>query len=248
MKETIYTIPVMDAFREPCECAFCSMHRTLEQNAVNFLLGPSTSYMEGDIRMQTDETGFCRRHYGQMYALSNRLGVALMTQTHLTRVRKDLAALLKNIGKAKPKKALFANKEKSALSAYTDKLTTRCYVCNMVEGTFEKYVDTFFMLWPKEEELRHLVRDGNGFCLPHFAMAADAAANKLGGAAYEEFIAIAHEVQLKNLDRMQADIDKFVQKFDYRFRDEPWGTAKDGVRRAIQKLSAEVIPDDSEPK
>jgi len=248
MKETIYTIPVMDAFREPCECAFCAMHRTLELNALDFMLGASASYMEGDIRMKTDELGYCRRHYGQMYEMSNRLGLALVTQTHLARVRKDLSALLKGMGKARPKKALFAGKSAAAspLSAYVEKLTKTCYVCDMVESTFAKYVDTFFMLWPKEEELRGLVRAGNGFCLPHFAMMVDAAADKLGGAAYESFAEVAFDVQTKNLERVQGDLDWFVQKFDYRFREEPWGNAKDAVRRGIQKLSAEVIQEDSQ--
>jgi len=249
MKETIYTIPVMDAFRERCECAFCQMHHTLEQNALDFMLGASASYMEGDIRMKTDEQGFCRRHYGMMYAVSNRLGVALISQTHLARVRKDLKALLKNAPKTRPKKALFGGKASpSPLSAYVEKLTGTCYICDMIESTFEKYIDTFFMLWPKEEELRDMVREGNGFCLPHFAMAAEAAADKLGASAYESFAGILYDVQMKNLERVQEDVDWFVRKFDYRYQNEPWHNAKDAVRRVIQKLSAEVIIEETKPK
>ena len=240
MKETIYTIPVMDAFREPCECAFCQMYETLEHNAINFLLGPSTSYMEGDIREKTNEAGFCRHHYSLMYAVSNRLGVALIAQTHFAKLRKETEAVLRGTPKSKPKRALLGAHAASPISVFMKKREKSCYLCGMIDSTFEKYVDTFFMLWLKEEELRALVQKGNGFCLPHFAMMTDAAV-RLGTADYREFIALANEVQLKNLERVQTDLDWFVRKFDYRFREEPWHNAKNAVRRTIQKLSSEVI-------
>ena len=249
MKETIYTIPVMDAFREPCECAFCHMRHVLEQNGLDFMLGASTSYMEGDIRIKTDEIGFCRRHFNMMHAMPNRLGVALMGQTHLARLRKDLSALIQ---KTKPgekaKKPLFgkpASGGESPVSAYIKTLEKTCYICDMMENTFLRYVDTFFKLWPKEAELRGLVADGKGFCLPHFAMMMDAAAQKLSGADYEAFAKLACEVQMANLDRVQADIDWFVQKFDYRFQSEPWRDSKDAPRRVIQKISSEIITEDA---
>jgi len=249
MKETIYTIPVMDAFREPCECAFCHMRHVLEQNALDFMLGPSTSYMEGDIRIKTDEIGFCRKHFGMMYALPNRLGVALMSQTHLARLRKDLSAIVQNKKPgARVKKPLFgkaAPANVSPVSAYIKKLEGTCYICDMMENTFARYIDTFFKLWPKEAELQALVTDGKGFCLPHFAMMMDAAAEKLGGADYKVFAQLACEVQMRNLERVQADIDWFVQKFDYRFQNEPWRDSKDAPRRIIQKISSEMIAEDA---
>lgn len=50
MKEQLYTIPLMDAFREKDECPFCFIHRSLEQHAIDFTLGSGASYMEDDIR------------------------------------------------------------------------------------------------------------------------------------------------------------------------------------------------------
>ena len=60
MKEQLYTIPLMDAFREKDECPFCFIHRSLEQHAIDFTLGSGASYMEDDIRFQTDKAGFCK--------------------------------------------------------------------------------------------------------------------------------------------------------------------------------------------
>ena len=48
MKEKIYTVPVNDAFALDSECPICSMFEKLENDAVEYAMGPS--YMEDDIR------------------------------------------------------------------------------------------------------------------------------------------------------------------------------------------------------
>ena len=59
MKEKLYTIEVMDAVKAGDECPCCYLERKLEQDAISFTLG--SSYMEDDIRADTDQTGFCRK-------------------------------------------------------------------------------------------------------------------------------------------------------------------------------------------
>ena len=51
MKEKIYTVPVNDAFALDSECPICSMFEKLENDAVEYAMGPS--YMEDDIREKT---------------------------------------------------------------------------------------------------------------------------------------------------------------------------------------------------
>ena len=46
MKEKLYTIPLMDAFKAEDECPFCFVERQLEQHAMDFVLGAGASYME----------------------------------------------------------------------------------------------------------------------------------------------------------------------------------------------------------
>ena len=57
MKEKIYTIPIQDAFAAGSECPVCAMYQKLEENAINYTIGPGASYMEEDIREQTDGQG-----------------------------------------------------------------------------------------------------------------------------------------------------------------------------------------------
>ena len=85
MKEQLYTIPLMDAFREKDECPFCFIQRSLEQHAIDFTLGSGASYMEDDIRFQTDKAGFCKDHYQKMFLYGNRLGSALILEFLLAR-------------------------------------------------------------------------------------------------------------------------------------------------------------------
>ena len=44
MKETIATIPLMNAFHADDECPFCYLEREAEQHAISFILG--SAYMK----------------------------------------------------------------------------------------------------------------------------------------------------------------------------------------------------------
>ena len=91
MKEELYTIPVNDAFQTECECPVCAMKHVLEKNAVEYTMGPS--YMEDDIRMETDRLGFCQRHMQMISEQNNKLGLALVVKTHMDKVIKDVEKL-----------------------------------------------------------------------------------------------------------------------------------------------------------
>ena len=62
----------------------------LEQHAMDFVLGAGASYMEDDVRAETDKMGFCRTHYKKMYDYGNRLGAGLILKTHFQYKTKEL--------------------------------------------------------------------------------------------------------------------------------------------------------------
>ena len=39
MKEALYKIPLIDAFKTDCECPFCVIERDLENKALDFVVG-----------------------------------------------------------------------------------------------------------------------------------------------------------------------------------------------------------------
>ena len=59
MKYTLDTLPVLDAYRENCECPLCRLRISCEDQYVDSMLG--AAYMEPECRIKTNETGFCTR-------------------------------------------------------------------------------------------------------------------------------------------------------------------------------------------
>ena len=90
MKEQLYTIPLTDAFQARDECPFCFVQRSLEQHSIDFVLGSGASYMEDDVRAETDKMGFCARHYEKMFIYGNKLGNSLILETHIKKLSNDL--------------------------------------------------------------------------------------------------------------------------------------------------------------
>ena len=81
MKETIYTIPISEAFHEKDGCPFCRLYSECETQSLDFALGGAM--MEPHERTLSNELGFCEKHYNGLRSLSNRLSLGLMTTTHL---------------------------------------------------------------------------------------------------------------------------------------------------------------------
>ncbi|MDR1530979.1 MAG: DUF6062 family protein [Clostridiales bacterium] len=235
MKETIYTIPVMDGFIEGGECPFCNMYRKLDRDAVEFALGPS--YMEDDVRMETNAVGFCRQHYEKMHGKPNKLGLALLTHTHLQQINKDLAELLREEPPARHLFGRAGGKTADKASEHLDKVEASCFVCRKINSTFERYVDTYFYMW-QESSIQDETLKCNGFCLPHFSMLLRVGRQKLSAAAYSNFTTAVVPIQLASLKKLEEDIDWFIQKFDYRNTNEPWKNSKDALPRALLKISS----------
>lgn len=242
MKEKIYTIPVNEAFDAPGECPFCNLHKKIERDILDYILGPS--YMEEDIREETNKYGFCRHHYEKMFHGGNHLGVALMVSTHLKKINKDLESILNEELTTEKKRGLFKKDEVSSpLAEHNESLSNSCYACMRMEGRMESYIDTFFYLWKKETEFREKVLSGNGFCLEHFAQIISEARKRMRSADFTQFAEAVIPLQKKNLARIDEELDWFIQKFDYRFQSEPWKNSKDAPERAILKISSLQIED-----
>ena len=90
--EKIYTIPVNETFEEQDGCPFCRLFSRLENDELDIILG--ASMMEPDIRIKTNEQGFCADHYSMMLKRKRMLGIALMLDSHLPVSVSDLCLRL----------------------------------------------------------------------------------------------------------------------------------------------------------
>lgn len=233
MNETLYEIPVNDIFDHPGECPVCAMKKKLDEEEVAFAMGPS--YMEDDIRLTTDKTGFCARHMQMMYDFENRPGLGLILRTHMQQIIRDVEKLQK---KGRTSGGLFTKKTESALHEYTERTAHSCFICQRIQDTFERYLVTTIYLYGKEDTFQDKFRNCNGFCLEHYGMLYEMAPRHLHGKMLEDFTADLNKVFLEQFKRMQEEVAWFVDKHDYRNRDADWGTSKDAIPRAMTKVSS----------
>lgn len=236
MKEKIETIPVNEAFRSEDECPFCYLERQAEQRAIRYIAGPGASYMEPEIRGKTDSRGFCGTHMKKLFDYGNSLGNALILQTYLVGLRKELDAQIAEFS-APPKKSLFGGKTQTenGLLPWEKARENTCFLCESLQADMKRYFATFFFLL-KDPEFRSLVENGKGFCMRHFAKLLETAESQLPNSQHEWFYQTILPLMQENLARLQEDIDWFVQKFDYRNSGADWKNSRDAVSRVMQKL------------
>lgn len=236
MKEKLYTIPVNDAFDTNCECPVCAMKKTLEDNAVEYVMGPS--YMEDDVRAVTDEKGFCQKHMQMVWNQNNRLGLALVTSTHMKRVTQDIEKLA---AKGVEKSGLFKKTVEDPVVAYLKKLEDSCYVCDRMGNSFQRYIMTIYQLWNSEPDFKEKYEGSRGFCNEHYMVLLENAPKYLSGKALTEFRTVTNRIYMENMKRVLEDVNWFVNKFDYRYQDEPWKNAKDALPRALTKMNGMIV-------
>lgn len=245
MKEKLYNIPLNDAFKANDECPFCFIERKLEEQTMDFVLGPGASYMEDDVRAETDKMGFCRTHFKKMYEYGNRLGVGLILKTHFQKLCKDLdeqaasfspskTSLLRPFKKMKAASAA----EENPLAAWAKETVSSCYICDHYKDAYARYIETFFDMFRKNAEFKDLFKDSKGFCLPHFADLAQAGDRLLSDKDKKEFFQILLPLMQENMHRIYEDLDWFCDKFDYKNKDADWKTSKDALQRGMQKAGS----------
>ncbi|MDD2971290.1 MAG: DUF6062 family protein [Lachnospiraceae bacterium] len=250
MKEKLYTIPLNDAFHENDECPFCYIEKKIEEDLLDFVLGSGSSYMESDIRETTDKEGFCRYHFQKMFNYGNTLGNAWILKTHYEKMRNEMQEQIK---KFQPRKVGFkeklnngllnkstAGKESARLNSmahWTDEVTHSCYICKRYAETYERYLDTFFVMYRKDPDFVSMVQQSKGFCLPHFGDLCEMADGKLSDREKADFYPAIFQLMTKHMDRLQEDVSWLVEKFDYRNRDADWKTSRDAIQRGMQKLA-----------
>ena len=228
--EQIYTIPVNEAFEasrdEPaCGCPLCTIYRKLEENELDLILG--ASMMEPDVRIKTNEQGFCRLHYDLMFVRKNRLGMALTLESHLKELQEDIKEGVFGAPGSKPMKRIGA-------------LEQTCYVCKRAEYHFEHMAECVVYLWDADEDFGPKLRAQPYFCLPHYRKLLEYGQKRLNKKKLAQFSAEVGKVVNDYMTTLTDDISWFCKKFDYRYDAEPWYNSKDAVERAIKFIRSDI--------
>ena len=235
--EQIYTIPVNEAFdlvseKPECGCPFCVLYKKLQRDEIDIILG--ASMMEPDIRIKTNEQGFCLDHFNIMLGKKRMLGMGLILESHLDEVKKSIKG-----------RAVFGNKKASALSAL-DELEKSCYVCTRIKRNLDAMMATAVYLFESDPNFPKKFEKAPYFCLPHYRAMMDYASKKMNKRIYQDFYEVANGIVMNYADSLRNDVSWFCKKFDYRYDEEPWYNSKDSVQRTIKFLSGD--PKDEEQK
>jgi len=238
-KEKLYTIPLNDAVNAQDECPFCNIERQIEQDMIDFVLGSGSSYMEADVRDMTDKAGFCRAHWKKMFDYGNTLGNAWILKTHYMRT---IGEMKEQFGKYSPAKLSLKEKFKkpdgklNSVSAWLSKRDDKCYICNSFADTYERYLDTFMVMYGKDSDFRKRILESKGFCLTHFGDLCEYAETHLSDKEKKEFFDKMFKLMEDNMERVSEDVAWMVEKFDYRNKDADWKNSKDSIQRGMQKM------------
>ena len=214
MKETIYTIPINEAFEASEKsggCPVCALHGRLEADALEYVLG--AAMMEPAVRLETNRLGFCGAHWDKMLAAQKRLPLALILHTHL-----------EALGKAVPER----------LSG-----PENCYICTRVETFLGRYRANMLYLWDTAPEFRALFDRVPLICLRHGAGLAQSAKTALGrkdAAVFTKALSARMENALKAL---HEGVGIFCKSFDHRFAEVDIGEHKTSVERSVRFLTGE---------
>lgn len=226
MRESIDTLPLWDSFRQHDICPFCHLEGRLEELFLDTFLGESV--MEPDVRKEVNAKGFCREHFRQLYRRkTSKLGLALMAHTHLQETMKAVD------------KALDISSE--AAVAEAEKRVKACAVCDRMATHMERYHETALHLWQDDADFKALFNACGGFCLPHWGAQLKACRGSLFPKRLAAFIDALNDMEKKSLSELERDLEAFTRRFDYRNADKPWGSEKDALPRALNRLEGYII-------
>ena len=228
MRESLLTIPIKEVF-EPMEgCPICRLRDMLESRTVEYIMG--AAMMEPDVRIETNRAGFCRVHLDQMMKQKNRLSLALMLQTHLETVDRELFS----------RKKLFEpkNARKQKLSAINES----CFVCEKIDWGMQRIMTTLFESYAYSD-FRELFNKQEYICLPHYDLLMSLAPAYLKKNSLEQFGEDAGRLTEKYIAGLYEDVSHYCNMYDYRNtgKDADWGNSKDSIERAVAFLTGREV-------
>ena len=225
MKETIYTIPINGSFDRYDGCPICFLYESLERASLEYIMG--AAMMEPDVRIKTNELGFCHRHLTKMLAEKNKLSLALILESHLPELS---GSLFTRAGKIAGKEPDLRKAREAARAAGQS-----CYVCDRVSGFMKHYYNNIFYLWKNEPDFKEKFSRQPFFCMPHYSGMLEHAEKALARKEQAELANVVSGVCSRYLSALKADVSEFCKSFDYR---NAGRGLSDGAQNASERAAA----------
>lgn len=225
MRESLLTIPINEVFDPRCGCPICAMRNTVEEHILEYIMG--AAMMEPDVRIETNEQGFCHTHFNGLLRQSNRLSLALMLNTRLSTLREEIF---------EKKGALFTQKEKAKKCA---EIEQTCFVCSKVNHGIDHMLETVFTMFKNDEGFRKLYSEQEYICIPHYNLLMTAAQSSLKKDTLKQFQKATDALVEKYIKSLNDDVNDFCDSYDYRNNGKKYSEqVSTSIERAIEFLTS----------
>ncbi len=221
MRESILTIPVNEVFEPREGCPICRMRDTVEQHICEYIMG--AAMMEPDVRMETNEQGFCFTHFEMLLQQNNRLSLGLMLNSYLENARKNIF---------EKKGLFFSKKTKSSRSA---EIENNCFVCGKVNWGIDHMLETVFTMYVKDGKFRNMFKSQEYICVPHYNMLTVKAAEKMQKGDVAGFQKDLDTLVEEYVKQLNSDVNDFCNSFDYRNAGNLHKPEMEHVRTSIER-------------
>ena len=207
----------------------------LEERSTKYITG--AAMMEPDVRIKTNEKGFCYRHFSMMLKCGTRLSNGLILESHLDKIKTEL--IPKDV-KGKP--------DKKKIAAIRS-MQKSCFCCEQVEWGMAHMYQTIFSSYANDSEFKRLYNSQQFICMEHYSDLMTAAMNKgIPSKILPEFYSDTSKLAGGYLETLKGDVTHFCSMFDYRSKGQDWGSSKDAIERSVEFLTSYRIEKEESDK
>jgi len=225
--------PFLDELREAFHgpgCAFC---RLLDKHADKFVDSILWEMVnDPGTRIELNQArGYCNQHAWLLVRGGAALGTAiLMNDVVKTLLKVADERQLEGKSRRSLQRLLERNHQAATRLAAELSPQTPCPVCANSSALEKYYATTLLAHMDGRDSLAEAYQASDGLCLPHFryTLIAASPANDLAPLV---------EAQIVVWQRLHGELEEFIRKSDFRFRDETSGVEKDSWRRALEAVS-----------
>lgn len=226
-KLSIEHIRIYESFEKKEKCSLCRSIENFESQVLNAISTDLVMDLEFFPKFGIEYT-FCDYHMSKMESMRDKLGMAIMLKKLVTLEIRSMESGEYNSKGTK----LFMKK-----SNYK-----KCFVCEKINlKALKSDIAITLDLWSNIESFRENFRDQQCFCFKHNKLLINAAKEKFNKRDFEVFKEEITNVQIKYCKELEKDLEWFINKFDYRYVNEPWNNAKDSIYRAREILRRDNI-------
>lgn len=225
---------VHDAYSAGGECPLCPLMESAEETYLRSF--QHSRVMEPNVRVKTNEAGFCPDHYRKLYARENKLGLALVVHTHLQQKLPALKAAWEAAGRP-----VRRGRDRAEEGAMLARFRDSCFICDLLAADADRYCFTILYLWNKDPEFLPVFRASRGFCVPHFNDMLASAGGLLRADRRARWLQDAVPLMTESLTRLERELYSFTQLFHDSNRSLGTEEERTALARTLQKLAAGVF-------